>query len=123
MDGSMNRSQLIEALVASTQLESEQVKACIDGLFGSRESVGVLTAAFLDRDKVQIAGFGAFETRERPARRGHNPRTGERIHIAASATVAFRPATSLRQRLQSERLSTTAGGQRERPEGRGERNS
>ncbi len=42
-------------------------------------------------------GFGTFESRKRAARKGHNPQTGESIKIKASTTVAFRPATALKE--------------------------
>lgn len=97
----MNRNQLVQALVASTQVTPNNVRACLDGLLGTRDSVGVLVDGLCEDGKVQLAGFGTFEIRERAARTGHNPRTGERVHIAASRTAAFRPSISFRQRLQS----------------------
>ena len=42
-------------------------------------------------------GFGTFESRKRAARKGHNPQTGEAIKIKASTTVAFRPASALKE--------------------------
>jgi DNA-binding protein HU-beta len=47
-------------------------------------------------DKVQLVGFGNFEVRERSARKGRNPQTGEEIEIAASKVPAFKPGKSLR---------------------------
>lgn len=44
-------------------------------------------------------GFGTFESRKRSARKGHNPQTGESIKIKASTTVAFRPATALKESM------------------------
>ncbi len=48
-------------------------------------------------DKVQITGFGSFEVRERAARQGVNPSTGEKIDIAASKAPAFKAGKSLRE--------------------------
>ncbi len=47
-------------------------------------------------DKVQLVGFGNFEVRERQARKGRNPQTGDPIEIAASKTPAFKPGKSLK---------------------------
>ena len=44
-------------------------------------------------------GFGTFESRQRPARQGRNPQTGESMKIKASTTVGFRPATALKERM------------------------
>ena len=49
--------------------------------------------------KVQLVGFGAFEVRKRKARVGRNPRTGERLEIAATKTVHFKPGEGLRELL------------------------
>jgi DNA-binding protein HU-beta len=52
--------------------------------------------ALAKKDKVSIAGFGVFETVDRPARDGRNPQTGETIKIAASTAVKFKPGKTLR---------------------------
>ena len=44
-------------------------------------------------------GFGTFERRQRAARKGYNPQTGEPIKIKASTTVGFRPASALRDKM------------------------
>ena len=51
-------------------------------------------------EKVQIVGFGRFEVRERPARTGRNPMTGEAIEIAASRSAAFKPGNALKEALE-----------------------
>ncbi len=48
-------------------------------------------------EKFAVAGFGTFTKKKRAARNGRNPRTGETIKIAASTTVAFKPATDLKK--------------------------
>ena len=45
------------------------------------------------------SGFGTFETRDRPARDGRNPQTGQPLKIKASTTVGFRPANALKERM------------------------
>ena len=51
-------------------------------------------------DKVQIPGFGSFEVRERAARTGRNPHTGEAIEIAAAKVPAFKPGKGLKDAIQ-----------------------
>ena len=52
--------------------------------------------ALADGDKIQLVGFGTFEVRERAARTGKNPRTGEMIKIAASKVPAFKAGKALK---------------------------
>ncbi len=49
--------------------------------------------------KYTVSGFGTFEVRDRKARKARNPRTGEIVDVAASRKLAFRPATTLKQRF------------------------
>lgn len=58
--------------------------------------VDAIVAALKQGDKVAIAGFGNFEVRDRPARQGRNPRTGEAVQIAASKNPAFKAAKALK---------------------------
>ena len=53
-------------------------------------------ASFLKAKKVQLIGFGNFEVRERAARKGRNPQTGEEIEIAASKVPAFKAGKALK---------------------------
>ena len=55
-----------------------------------------ITAAMVAGDKVQLIGFGAFETRERGERTGKNPRTGETVTIAACKAPAFKAGKALK---------------------------
>ena len=67
---------------------------------GSRESlaaaINAISKALADGDKIQLVGFGTFEVRERAARTGKNPRTGEMIKIAASKVPAFKAGKALK---------------------------
>ena len=55
--------------------------------------------ALFEGQPVTLNGFGAFELKKRKARTGRNPRTGEPVEIAASKTVAFKPAKALKDSL------------------------
>jgi Bacterial nucleoid DNA-binding protein len=54
------------------------------------------TDALADGDKVQLVGFGNFETAERSARKGRNPQTGEEVNIPATVVPKFKPGSKLR---------------------------
>lgn len=87
----MSKHELIGAVAAQTGLDRAAVVSTVNAL------VGVISGALAAGDKVAISGLGTFQTRDRAARTGRNPRSGEAIEIAASRTVAFKPATALRQ--------------------------
>lgn len=59
-----------------------------------------IAEALKEGDKVQLVGFGNFEVRERSARKGRNPQTGEEIEIAASKVPAFKPGKALKEGIQ-----------------------
>lgn len=87
----MNRSELIANVAEETGLSAQQasaaVTAALDGI-----AQGVAAG-----ESVALAGFGTFERRQRAARTGRNPQTGEPIEIAASSAPAFKPAAAFRR--------------------------
>ena len=90
MADTVNKGHLVDKMVETTGLGKKDVKAVVDGVFAS------ITEHLTRGDKVQITGFGSFEVRERKARQGVNPSTGEKIDIAASKAPAFKAGRSLR---------------------------
>lgn len=70
---------------------------------GAAKSVQAVLAsiqeALTKKEKVSIAGFGVFETVDRPARDGRNPQTGQTIKIAASTAIKFKPGKTLRDKV------------------------
>jgi DNA-binding protein HU-beta len=91
---SMNKSELVQALADKTDTTKADAQRTIDALFGTKD--GVLTSALKRGDRVQITGFGTFETRQRKARTGRNPRTGEEIKIGPTISPSFRPGKALK---------------------------
>ncbi len=79
----MNKTQLIEAVAAKTDLKKKDAEAAVNAVIAAIQDT--LKAG----DKVQLVGFGTFEVKERGARTGRNPQTGEAIEIAASKHPAF----------------------------------
>jgi DNA-binding protein HU-beta len=86
----MNKTDLINAVSESTELSKKDATKAVDAVFDS------VMNALKDGDKVQLIGFGNFEVRERAARKGRNPQTGEEIEIPASKVPAFKPGKALK---------------------------
>ncbi|MDO5449625.1 MAG: HU family DNA-binding protein [Akkermansia sp.] len=87
----MNKTQLID--VIQKELGPEATKqAAADALNATLAAIIKSVA----KEKVQLVGFGSFETKNRPARKGRNPRTGETMEIPASSTVTFKPSSSIK---------------------------
>ena len=89
----MNKSELIVALAQKAELSKKDAEKAL-GAF-----VEVVTETLKAGDKVQLVGFGTFESKERPARTARNPRTGDPIEIAASKTASFKVGKALKDSL------------------------
>jgi len=87
----MNKTELRDAVAEATDLSAAQADKVLNAVLDS------ITSALSSGDKVTLPGFGTFETRERAARQGRNPQTGETIDIAASTAPAFKPGAQLKQ--------------------------
>jgi DNA-binding protein HU-beta len=93
----VNKAELVSALSGATDMSRAEATRAIDALFGVEN--GIIASALRNGDKVQITGFGSFETKKREARKGRNPRTGKEINIAASTSAAFRIGKRLKDAL------------------------
>ena len=89
----MNKRELVEAVAESTGQTKSGAEGALDAI------VDAISGALAAGDKVTLPGFGTFEVRERAARSGRNPQTGEAMEIAASRSAAFKPASALKQSL------------------------
>ena len=83
-----------QELVAAIAQEAEISKKDADKALAA--AINAISKARADGDKIQLVGFGTFEVRERAARTGKNPRTGEMIKIAASKVPAFKAGKALK---------------------------
>lgn len=89
----MNKTELIAAVAEKSGLtRKDSEKAVLAAL-------ETITETLKAGEKVQLVGFGVFETRVRPAHKGHNPMTGEEIEIAASKSPAFKAGKALKEAL------------------------
>lgn len=87
----MNKMDLINKVAEETGLKKKDAEQAVNSVFT------VIEEALAAGEKVQIIGFGTFETRSRSARSGRNPQTGETIEIPASTVPAFKPGNKLKE--------------------------
>lgn len=86
----MTRTELCERVAAATSLSKADAAVAAGAVFST------IAEALARGETVSVAGFGKFTTRDRAARQGRNPRTGEAVDIAASRAPAFKAAKALR---------------------------
>lgn len=91
----MKKDDLINAVAESTDLSKADVDRTLKAF------VDTVTQGVAKGDKVQMPGLGTFEPRERSAREGRNPQTGESIHIAATTVPGFKAATAFKDAVSS----------------------
>ena len=85
----MNKTDLVAAIAAEAGLGKADAKKALDA------TLAAIADALQKDDKVQLLGFGTFSVVEKPAREGINPRTKEKIQIAARKVVKFKAADFL----------------------------
>lgn len=93
----MNKSEMAKRLASKSGLTQALSAEVLEMIFNP--VFGIIADQLQGGDKVAIGGFGTFETRQRAARTGRNPRTGESITIAAKNYPAFKAAKSLKDRI------------------------
>ena len=93
----MNKSDLVDALASRTGMTKADAARAVDALFGP--AGGIIASALRGDQRVQITGFGTFESKHRKARTGRNPRTGQTIHIPATKTPGFRAGKGLKDAI------------------------
>ena len=93
----MIRSELLQALAKeSPSLRSEEIERVVDVFFDE------IAKRLAEGGRVELRGFGAFSTREREARTGRNPRTGEAVSVAAKRVPYFKAGKEIRERLNAD---------------------
>lgn len=86
----MNKSELIDAIAASTDLPKAAAGRALDAMIDS------VSEALKEGDTVSLVGFGTFSVKERAARTGRNPQTGEAIEIKAAKVPGFKAGKALK---------------------------
>jgi len=87
----MNKTELVNAIAEKADLTKKASEVALNSIVDS------IKGALEKGDKVQLVGFGTFEVRQRAARKGHNPQTGEEIKISASKSPAFKAGKALKE--------------------------
>ena len=86
----MNKNDLINSVATATELTKTDSARAIDGVFEA------ITKSLKKEEEVRLVGFGTFTITHRRATEGRNPRTGERIQIAAAKLPKFRAGKNLK---------------------------
>ncbi len=89
----MNKTELVNAVSETANVSKKDAAAVINATFKT------IAKAMTDGDKVQLIGFGTFETRARGERNGKNPQTGAKIKIAACKSPAFKAGKALKEQV------------------------
>ena len=91
----MNKTELVAMVAEKASMSKKNAGVAVDA------TLNAITDAIAKGDKVQLVGFGTFETKHRAARTGKNPRTGEVLTIAATTAPSFKPGKSLKDAVNS----------------------
>lgn len=87
----MNKTELIEKVAEARGMTKKEASLVVDSVLDT------IAEALKQGEKVSLIGFGNFEVRERSARKGRNPQTGEEIMIEATRVPAFKPGKQLKE--------------------------
>ena len=86
----MTKADLIEEVSRVVEMTRKDSEVIVEAIFDS------IVRALRGGDKIEIRGFGSFRTRERQARIGRNPKTGERVDVPAKRIPYFKPSKELK---------------------------
>lgn len=92
----MNKAELIEAVASRLDMAKTDATRAVEALFGTD---GIIVETLRRGDKVQITGFGSFQAKQRAARTGRDPRTGNAIQIKASTQPTFKAGQGFKDAL------------------------
>jgi len=87
----MNKMELVSAVATKAELTQKDAEKAVNALLET------IYNTLAKKEKIQLIGFGTFEVRDRAARTGRNPQTGEEMTIPASKVPAFKPGKELKQ--------------------------
>jgi DNA-binding protein HU-beta len=89
----MTKVDLVAQVAANTDMTKKDADKAVNAVFEA------MSKALAEGEKISVSGFGTFEVRERAERQGTNPRTGERMTIEATRSVAFKQGKALKESL------------------------
>ncbi|NJM98758.1 MAG: HU family DNA-binding protein [Phormidesmis sp. RL_2_1] len=91
----MNKGELIDAVAAKAEVSKKDADVIVTA------AIEAIMEAVASGDKVSLVGFGSFEPRDRKAREGRNPKTGETLKIAATTVPGFSAGKGFKQLVAS----------------------
>lgn len=86
----MNKTQLVAAVAEETGMSKKAAEAAVQA------TLDTISATLAEKESVALAGFGTFQVKERAARTGRNPQTGEEMQIAAATVPSFKAGKALK---------------------------
>lgn len=89
----MKKTDFITLVAGKAEMTKKDAEKALDAVLESIEEV------LIARDKLQLIGFGSFETKDRPERTVRNPKTGESMIVAASTVPVFKPGKQLKDKV------------------------
>ncbi len=89
----MNKTELVDHIADAADISKASAGRALDAVLDS------VTNALKESEQVALVGFGTFAVKERPARTGRNPKTGEPIQISASRVASFKPGKALKEAI------------------------
>jgi DNA-binding protein HU-beta len=92
----MNKTDLVDQVAQRANLPKKQVDAVLSA------TTEEIMASVAEGEKVTLIGFGSFEKRERKAREGRNPKTGDKMEIPATSVPAFSAGKSFKETVQQQ---------------------
>jgi DNA-binding protein HU-beta len=91
----MNKNELVKIIAEDTEMTQVKAKTIVEAIMDS------IKKSLINGEKVQLVGFGSWEVKQRAARKGRNPQTGEAIDIAPKKAIKFKPGKGLAEQVNS----------------------
>lgn len=89
----MNKKELVQTIAKEADVTIDNANKCLDAL------TKAITESLTENDNVTLVGFGTFQVKDRVAREGRNPKTGETIQIKASKVPSFKAGKTLKDKV------------------------
>lgn len=89
----MTKADLVEIVAREAEMTKKDVEQLVEIIFDS------ITGTLNSGEKIELRGFGSFRVRERSARKGRNPKTGEPVDIPAKRVAYFKPGKDLKDKI------------------------
>ena len=97
----MTKAELVEDVARAAELTKKDAERLVEIVFES------IIETLNHGEKIELRGFGSFRVRERGARRGRNPKTGDPVNIPAKRVPYFKPGKELKELINEEHASTS----------------